>query len=203
VSGILAICLGEGFSLEKCETLFKSLSTKLEEKAIFKRIYEFVFGNSYNVVEFEKCIKESLGYQQDFMLAAIHNLSPKVFVISADTTSLLEPILIGSYSNGKRFQPKITPFFKKWEAALATSAMFPIFDPIEKDGKLLMDGSVLVNNPSEISINEVYNIWGFNSQIDLLLSLGTSLISTKNTRTENYARLVFIKISFDFYYLDL
>lgn len=43
---------------------------------------------------------------------------------------------------------------------------------------MLIDGGLFANNPSELAIDEVNNIWGYERKIDIMVSIGNGLKSS-------------------------
>lgn len=66
---------------------------------------------------------------------------------------------------------------KVWEAAAATAAAIPYFQPFEhqRSGRTFYDGALYHNNPSEVARRESHLLWPDmeNHQPDIFLSIGT------------------------------
>lgn len=91
-----------------------------------------------------------------------------------------QPFLLRNYNlaQGHENNFKGTCSFKLSEALRATSAAPGYFDPIQKDDLHLIDGGMLWNNPSGISLIESHSLWP-DSEIACLVSCGTGKKPTK------------------------
>lgn len=128
--------LSKGIGLDEIQVFLNDLASRLRKKAILERllgikVYRFIFGSIYSVSDFESALKQKLGETADFLPDVLGNKMPKYLVLSAETKTGLEPVVIGNYPAGKRNKPIVKPFLKLWEAARATSSTPPIFEPFE------------------------------------------------------------------------
>ncbi|KAH8922216.1 FabD/lysophospholipase-like protein [Atractiella rhizophila] len=97
----------------------------------------------------------------------------RVFVTSTYGANLTVSTNLRSY---KVTQPVLLPAFSRsiWEAARATTAT-ALFPPITFDNTVYVDGGMSshCNNPTKEAIAETKRIWGQDSEIGCLVSLGS------------------------------
>ncbi|KAL9610366.1 MAG: hypothetical protein Q9167_004936 [Letrouitia subvulpina] len=100
--------------------------------------------------------------------------SAKVFVCAIPAANIAHPRLFRSY----RVRENASTDCKIWEAARATTAAPTFFKrvTIEDEGGAsedFLDGGLHFNNPAQLVLDEAFSIFGGNSKLGCLISIGT------------------------------
>ena len=100
--------------------------------------------------------------------------SAKTFVCAVPAANMAHPRLFRSYAVRENAGANC----KIWEAARATTAAPTFFKriTIEDDGgaqEAFLDGALRFNNPAQLVLNEAGSIFGSNSKLGCLISIGT------------------------------
>jgi predicted acylesterase/phospholipase RssA len=203
VSGPLALALTDRRDLEDLNVFFSSLPSVLKrrpavQKAIGKRLFEFIFGSTFSSAAFEREMASLLGDRSHTLLQQVmRSHEPRVSIVTSDVTALVEMRILGNYPPGKRNVPKFDCDVPLCDAGRASAAIPDVFDPFVTAGdKTLVDGSLFGVNPTLIALSEAQRVWGYDEDFDFVLSLGTGLQSSKNPKGENYLRFMNETIDF-------
>ncbi|PRP84375.1 hypothetical protein PROFUN_08240 [Planoprotostelium fungivorum] len=179
-------------SIDDHREVFRTLPSLLKKKPLLQkligsRIFGAIFGSKYNAEDYEKILRDNVfGDNPDLLTSAAHNTTPKVFVVAGDANSLQCPVLLSNYPNARRTYLRVENKYKLWEAARATTATPGIFPFFQRDEHCFVDGSVFTSSPTELSITEAYNIWGYERDIDMVISMGTGIRSTKQMQGDGF-----------------
>ncbi|KAH8115682.1 acyl transferase/acyl hydrolase/lysophospholipase [Phellopilus nigrolimitatus] len=105
-----------------------------------------------------------------------------VFVVTIDTADILKPTVFTSYSPSFVDPSKSSDSFPSFDqkddvsivtAALATSAAPTYFHPTEHAGRAYIDGGVGYNNPAELALKQLTQLYGPSAYAHTFISLGT------------------------------
>jgi calcium-independent phospholipase A2-gamma len=97
------------------------------------------------------------------------------FVSTLINQPVVQPFLFTNY----RHQPNnlshylSVPDAQIWKAIMASTAAPGYFEDVQIGSYILQDGGILSNNPAAIALHEARGLWGRDTHIQCLLSLGT------------------------------
>eukprot|EP01117_Protostelium_nocturnum_P014739 TRINITY_DN563_c0_g5_i1.p1 TRINITY_DN563_c0_g5~~TRINITY_DN563_c0_g5_i1.p1 ORF type:complete len:1789 (+),score=742.10 TRINITY_DN563_c0_g5_i1:214-5580(+) len=172
-------------NIEDQREVFKTLPSLLQKKPLLQkligsRMFNAIFGSKYNAEDYERILRENaFGESTDLMISTAQNTTPKVFIVTGNANDLHSPVLLGNYPNARRTYLRVENKYKLWEAARAASATPNVFPFFQRDEYCFVDGSIFTSSPTELSITEAFNIWGYERDIDFVVSMGTGIKSSK------------------------
>ncbi|KAH8926543.1 FabD/lysophospholipase-like protein [Atractiella rhizophila] len=186
--GLIAIMLGRlGMTTRQCIQVYEELAQRIfPDPSITEKGLNAIKGLKSGVYAFdsqnlENAIVEMLAlYAPDEDDKDPRNVPMKdpdvnfrqrcrVLLTSTYQANIVAPAYLRTY----RTELSPPAAMKIWQAARATSAAPMFFAPIEVDNTLYVDGGMGTNNPTSVAIDETKRIWGNDSQISCLISLGT------------------------------
>lgn len=185
--GIISIGLASGrFSIQQLRELYYTLGREIFAPGYFYKagrwIRYYKSGDYYSGQVMLEILKK------EFNDEPLTSIPHKVIVTTTDATcSIWKPFLLRSFENPK------SPYNGTCDVPIpiamrSTSAAPTFFSPVRFDGKTIIDGGLLANNPTELGIFEAHHIWP-DRFINLVVSIGTG--TPKNgTGSESILQLV-------------
>lgn len=173
---ILAVMMGvHRFPLDKCETLYRELSTQIFTQTALKGATGLVMHNSfYNSTSWTEILKEHMG-DKSLIETARDTCSPKICLVATSAnTNRIQAYLFRNYNLPYRvtshYQGTSSPLL--WEAVRASAAAPGYFSEFRIGDLILLDGGLFVNNPTAIAVHEAKKLW---PDVDLqcVVSVGT------------------------------
>ncbi|XP_045611711.2 calcium-independent phospholipase A2-gamma isoform X1 [Procambarus clarkii] len=173
---ILAVMMGvQRLNLDKCETLYRELSTQIFTQTTFKGATSLFMRNSYyDSNSWTDILKENMGTRA-LIETARDTDSPKICLVATSAnTNRIQAYLFRNYNLPYRvtshYQGTSSPLL--WEAVRASAAAPGYFSEFRIGDLILLDGGLFVNNPTAIAVHEAKQLW---PDVDLqcVVSIGT------------------------------
>ena len=139
-----------------------------------KRLYKLIFGAPYSGKDLEALLAIGLGQQPNLFQSTIQRSFPKVAALCVDANQGLEPYFFANYPPALQIHP-VNCFWKVWQAGRASLSTPRLFDPFDKGAHSLMDGCLVAPNPALHALEQAQDLWHYDRDIDLLVSVGTGL----------------------------
>uniref|UniRef100_A0A023GC31 Putative intracellular membrane-bound ca2+-independent phospholipase a2 n=1 Tax=Amblyomma triste TaxID=251400 RepID=A0A023GC31_AMBTT len=161
-------------SLDRCESLYRSMSLEVFTQNSFWGTGRLVWSHAYYDTSFwTDAIKRV--FEDKTLLETTRNpCSPKVGAVSvAVNQPTLKPYVFRNYNLPHRVE---SHYFgsckhKMWQAIRASGAAPGYFEEYELDGFVHQDGGLMCNNPTAVAIHEAKLLWP-NESIQCVVSLG-------------------------------
>ena len=188
--GVAALMLARlSLPLDKILAIYLDMPKRLFSGRSFKRVW-WLLTNSQHSTEKQKklygsSVKEALGDDKALLKVGEESNGKDLcpcFVVTLDTDDVSKPTIFSSYatlSDEQKSQSSEGDLSHTTEdvsivtAALATSAAPTYFHPTVHNGHTYIDGGVGFNNPSEIALKQLTELYGPNAHVHTFISLGT------------------------------
>lgn len=181
-----------GLPLDKIMSTYMEMPKKMFGRRRLKSMW-WLFTNSQHSTErqrklYGRVVKEALGVDNAPLKSGEESDGKPqcpVFVVTLDTDDVSKPTVFASYSSftddlradagsdsshGDADDDRDVSILT---AALATSAAPTYFHPTVNNGHTYIDGGVGFNNPSEIALKQVTELYGPAAHVHTFISLGT------------------------------
>jgi len=135
----------------------------------------FSTGGRYNTAVFEKILRELFGEESLIDTSSLEQVS-RVFVAAVHMDVYPpDPYLFRNYTYAPGVQSRYPGNCERkvWEAIRATSAAPSMFSECVYDAMRFSDGGMAVNNPTGLAYHEYLKIWGRDTPLDCIVSIGT------------------------------
>lgn len=161
-------------SLDRCESLYRSISTDVFTQNAWWGTGRLVWSHAYyDTTYWTTAIKQV--FEEKTLLETTRNeCSPKVGAISvAVNQPTLKPYVFRNYNLPHRVESHYfgSCKYKMWQAIRASGAAPGYFEELELDGFVHQDGGLMTNNPTAVAIHEAKLLWP-NEPIQCVVSLG-------------------------------
>lgn len=183
------LCL-EKFTAEKCKETYHDFSTEVFKMNNLLGISQFFLNHAfYDARLLEKVLRK---YNHTNFL--MHEISkwrgvPRMcFVSTVANQPSVEPYLFCNYQHHPDRHEAAAHYQRTskvqcWEAIMASTAAPGFFEEVKLNRNLFLDGGILTNNPCGVAIHESRLLWGKDTPIQTIISLGTGLYRKNERQT--------------------
>uniref|UniRef100_A0A0P4W549 PNPLA domain-containing protein n=1 Tax=Scylla olivacea TaxID=85551 RepID=A0A0P4W549_SCYOL len=173
---ILTVLVGvHRMPLDECEKLYKNLSAQIFTQTTIRGATSLFMKNSYYDSDcWTQILKENMG-ETNIIETSRKSNTPKICLVATRAnTNKIQPYLFRNYNLPYRvtshYQGTSLPCL--WEAVRASAAAPGYFSEFTIGDMILLDGGLLVNNPTAIALHETKQLWP-DAELQCVLSVGT------------------------------
>ncbi|KAB7507539.1 Calcium-independent phospholipase A2-gamma, partial [Armadillidium nasatum] len=173
---IIAVLIGvHRLSLDAIERLYKEISTLIFSQTTIKGTASLVWNNSYYDSDvWTEILKIHMGETPMIETASKEETKKLCLVSTQANSNWVKAFLFRNYN----FPYRAASHFngcssaRLWEGVRASAAAPGYFSEFKLNDLILLDGGVMVNNPTAIALHEARNIWP-DTPLQSVVSLGT------------------------------
>lgn len=161
-------------SLDRCESLYRSMSTDVFTQNAWWGTGRLVWSHAYYDTTYWTNALKQVFEEKTLLETTRSECSPKVGAVSvAVNQPTLKPFVFRNYNLPHRVESHYygSCKYKMWQAIRASGAAPGYFEELELDGIVHQDGGLMTNNPTAVAIHEAKLLWP-NEPIQCVVSLG-------------------------------